>query len=232
MIHVIAGLKTVRAACFGVLFSANYNSPAHQNKRWQATVIIIKREVCFSHLSLQKYNLVLNWGVFSRDCFTTESVTQGVSKVNTLPQPVSCLGPCDGILYHSQPACLPACQWAARIMFDWQPDRQAWKLAHWQTSSLLTNQWFNQNQTRRPVSQLLSLISYSRRRPRPYITVQSYKRRRTLEPRPTQSQSQSSCLTVHTALWIWICFDSWWWQQYACQSTFQTLLFRVLLTVL
>lgn len=39
-----------------------------QNKRWQATVITMKERFfffVFGHPSLQKYNQLLNWGVFS-----------------------------------------------------------------------------------------------------------------------------------------------------------------------
>lgn len=59
---------------------------------------------------LRKYNPVLNWGVFFSQCFTTESVTHSVSEVKTLPQLVSCLGRCDGILCHGQLTHRPAVQ--------------------------------------------------------------------------------------------------------------------------
>lgn len=56
--------------------------------------------------------------------------------------------------------------------------------------------------------------------------------RRNAQEDVRQSRSllaRSSCLSVNTAFWIWICYDSRWWQQRACLCTSHMLLFRVLL---
>lgn len=89
-----------------------------------------KKRFVLADLSLQKYNLLLTWGVFSNECFTTVSVTQGLSKVNTLPQSVSWLGPSDGILYRGQLTF--SCQQGRRR--DWQWHQISTPVSQWRKS--------------------------------------------------------------------------------------------------
>ncbi len=103
-------------------------------------------------LALRKYNPLLNWGVFSSEYFTTESVTQGLSKVNTLPQPVSCSGPCDGTLSHSQPTSRPASEPLSLHQTGRQRDRQGNR----HTGSKPVNQPASDSTSINPVDQLVS----------------------------------------------------------------------------
>ena len=137
-----------------------------QNKRWQATVITMKELFFFffGHPSSQKYNQLLNWGVFSSKVFHNKwlwhkECQRWTPSHNRFPAQAPVMALCVTASSPAGPA-----KWAKQAVN--QPASDS-----------------TRNQTRRSVSQLLR-VSYSLRRPRPFSAQCDEKGGRALQPGP------------------------------------------------
>ena len=149
-----------------VLFSANYNSPARPKQKVAGYCHYDERTFFFffGHPSSQKYNQLLNWGVFSSKVFHNKwlwhkECQRWTPSHNRFPAQAPVMALCVTASSPAGPA-----KWAKQAVN--QPASDS-----------------TRNQTRRSVSQLLR-VSYSLRRPRPFSAQCDEKGGRALQPGP------------------------------------------------